>query len=95
MQSWRARSFSSSTWSTGSGLFPYLLWQGSPSVVSGTTYSDHGTTAAGGMDVNILVNGTSAWSGTSGANGYFYEMLAPGTLALVATPIGNRVMVSG
>jgi hypothetical protein len=77
--------FSSSEWKIVAGTsFPYLAWQfssGTPEVVSGTI---SGETSDAGQTVHIRVNGetvTPAVSTTSGANGYYYELLAPGTIS--------------
>jgi hypothetical protein len=73
--------------------YPYLCWQVgncsvTPQVVSGTVFTDQGTTSAGsGITVSALANGaalSSLLTGgavTTGANGYYYYLLAPNTLA--------------
>ncbi|MBI1203784.1 MAG: filamentous hemagglutinin N-terminal domain-containing protein, partial [Rhodopseudomonas sp.] len=65
---------------------PYFLWQypasgGTPQVVSGKAYSNFGTTAASGVAVNALVNGTNVGNVLAGANGYYELLVAPGTIA--------------
>ncbi len=73
--------------------YPYLLLEFAgctvtPQVVSGVVYSDQaGITSAGaGLTVDALVNGVvlnSAQNGgavTTGANGYYYYLLAPGSI---------------
>jgi filamentous hemagglutinin family protein len=73
--------------------YPYLCFQFAgctvtPQVVSGVAYSDQaGTTpAAAGLVVDALVNGAainSVLTGsavTTGANGYYYYLLAPGSI---------------
>jgi trimeric autotransporter adhesin len=94
-------SFSSSVWGTGPGLYPYLIWQfgGTPQVVSGIAYKDAGVTADAGDPISALMNGNaldSALTGggvTTGANGYYYILLAPGTISgsaqvLAYSPLG-------
>lgn len=69
---------------------PYLRWQvptGTPQVISGTI----GGSGNVGVGVGVLVNGklVDPLAGmASGANGYYYELLAPGTIA----PTGSDVM---
>jgi len=74
--------FGGTVWGTGSGLYTYLLWQydGTPQAISGIAYSDAGTTTLSSATVSALVNGTSLGSATTGANGYYYILAAPGTL---------------
>src|SRR5262249_36765019 len=76
--------------------YPYLCWQMagcgvSPQAVSGTVFTNQGATAAGsGITVSGLVNGTTLASlqtggaVTTGANGYYYYLLAPNTLGASA-----------
>jgi filamentous hemagglutinin family protein len=76
--------FSNATWSTGTGLYPYLSWQfnGTPQAISGTVFS--GSTALAGENVGLLVDGSAvspAITEGSGANGYYYLLLAPGTVS--------------
>jgi len=76
--------FAGPTWATGTGLFPYLSWQfsGTPQAVSGKVFS--GSTEVAGENVGLLVNGTAtapAFYTTSGADGYYYLLLAPGTVS--------------
>ncbi|HEX5282236.1 MAG TPA: pentapeptide repeat-containing protein [Micropepsaceae bacterium] len=76
--------FDPTVWGTGAGLYPYFLWQypsGTPQAVKGIAYSDRGVTAlSSGAAVSVLVNGTNVGSASSGANGYYYVLLAPGTI---------------
>ena len=79
--------FSGTVWGTGSGLYPYLIWQydGTPQAISGIAYSDAGTTplgssGSGAIIVSALVNGVNLATVTTGANGYYYILSAPGTL---------------
>ena len=78
-------SFDSSVWGTGSGLFPYFLWQypTTPQAVSGIAYNNASvtplaSTASGAVTVSALVDGTSLGNTTTGANGYYYILVAPG-----------------
>ncbi len=73
--------FSSSIWGTGTNLYPYFKWQYSttPVAVSGTAYSDAGTTALAGANVTAISGGSGMGSAVTGANGYYYIVLAPGS----------------
>ncbi len=84
--------WSGTTWSIVAGAsYPYLAWEvasGTPQVVSGIAYSDHGTTPIADGAVSGLINGsaltslqTGIGSTTTGANGYYYYLLAPGTIS--------------
>ncbi len=83
LQSALPSGFSSGDWSIVAGKsFPYLTWQvpsGTPQVISGTI----GGSSDAGISVGISVNGntTTLVSMASGANGYYYELLAPGTIS--------------
>ena len=85
LQSALPAGFDNTVWGTGPGLYPYLLWQfpsGTPQAISGTVFS--GSTEATGENVGLLVNGSSvmpAITAGSGANGYYYLLLAPGTIS--------------
>ncbi len=72
----------SSTWGTGSGLYPYFNWEYSstPEAISGTVYSDAGTTAQSGATVSALSGGNLIGSAASGANGYYYILTSSGSL---------------
>ena len=58
--------------------YPYLAWQfpGGVAAISGTVYSDAGTTPLAGARVSVLDNGVAVGTVTSGANGA-YSILAP------------------
>ncbi len=81
--------FDSTVWNTGSGLYPYLNWQfpsGTPQAISGFAYSDAGFTplasnSSGAVTVSALADGAGLGSATTGANGYYYLLAAPGTLS--------------
>jgi filamentous hemagglutinin family protein len=77
--------FSSATWDTGSGLLPYLLWQApsdTPQAVSGIVTSLSGAPVAG-LDATIVVNGANVTvaSAASGVNGYYYDLVEPGSIS--------------
>jgi filamentous hemagglutinin family protein len=65
--------------------YPYLQWQspnGTPQVVSGIV--SNGAKVLSGAGVGLLVEGTAAdplAAMTSGADGYYYMLLAPGTIS--------------
>ncbi|WP_269750989.1 MBG domain-containing protein, partial [Mesorhizobium comanense] len=88
--------FSSSTWGlVANTSLPYFKWLygSTPQVVSGTAYSDRGTTPLAGVATNILVNGTmtpASAVGSTGANGYYYFLLPNGTIASG----GSQVLVN-
>ena len=79
-----------SVWAIVPGVsYPYLKWQvpaGTPQVVSGILYSDRGLTPVADGHVAGLVNGTEFASLVTGGavrtgpNGYYYFLLAPGTI---------------
>ncbi len=77
-------SFSSTVWSTGPGLYPYLSWQfpagTTPQSLSGIAHQANGTALAGAVLAGS-VNG-AAFAGGTGANGYYYLLLPQGTTAL-------------
>jgi filamentous hemagglutinin family protein len=80
--------FSGSVWGTAAGLYPYLLWQfsGTPEAIAGFAYKDGGatplaSTSAGAGYVYGLVDGNNIGSVSTGANGYFYFLVAPGTIS--------------
>ncbi len=74
--------FSGAVWSTGTGLYPYLGWAYSvtPVVVSGTAYSDAGSTPLAGANVAVLSNGAAVGHTSSGANGYYYLLSTASSL---------------
>ena len=89
--------WNSNTWGiVANTSYPFLKWQfpsGTPQVVSGIAFSDHGTTPAVGVAVNGLLSGSplvSALTGgavMSGANGYYYYLLTPNTISAPATQL--------
>ncbi len=81
--------FSGSTWSIVAGKsFPYLNWQfsGTPEVVSGMALNIFGGSAVADREIDAFADGaalSSALTGggaITGANGYYYFLLAPDTL---------------
>jgi hypothetical protein len=77
--------FSSADWTiVADKSFPYLKWQvrsGAPQIVSGTI---SGEKSDAGVDVLLRVNGklvTALVTMSSGANGYYYELLALGSIS--------------
>jgi len=91
--------FSSSVWSTGAGLYPYLtnFFPHGAQAVSGFAYSDGGATplasgAGGAIYVGAMANGVTLGTATTGANGYYYILTAAGgvpgssVLAYATTP---------
>ncbi|MBN9220462.1 MAG: filamentous hemagglutinin N-terminal domain-containing protein, partial [Mesorhizobium sp.] len=88
--------FSSTTWGiVANTSLPYFKWlyASTPQVVTGTAYSDRGTTPLAGVATNILVNGTitpASAVGSTGANGYYYFLLPNGTIASG----GSQVLVT-
>ena len=80
--------FSSSAWGTGTDLLPYLLWQypnGAPQAISGYAYKNDGTTplvptVEYPTSVSALVNGASEGPAGTYADGFYYFLLAPGTI---------------
>lgn len=83
LQAGLPKGFSSSDWAIVVGKsFPYLRWQvasGTPEVISGTISGP----GKADISVGVQVNGTAVTpivTMSSGANGYYYELLAPGTI---------------
>ena len=98
--------FSSVTWSIVAGeTYPYLSWQfpnGTPQVVSGFAYGAGAKTSLVDAAVAAWSKGTTLTSTltgggvTSGANGYYYYLLAPGTLAAsTSSQVGITVTPAG
>ena len=81
--------FGNTLWATGAGLYPYLLWQypATPQAVSGTAYGAGGGTALNAGSVSVLANGAAEGTVSTGANGYYYELLAPGTISSGGTAV--------
>jgi hypothetical protein len=73
--------FATGTWGTGTDLYPYLkaiYGSSAPQAISGYAYLADGTTKAVKAQVGIYGNGYLLNGGTmtTGANGFFYELLA-------------------
>jgi len=81
--------FAGNEWGQAAGLFPYFLWQyptGTPQAISGVAYKDDGetplaSTSSGIGYVSLMLNGENLGSISTGANGYYYLLLAPGTIS--------------
>ena len=103
---WARRSissgFSSTNWAVvatvGGFTYPYLKWlySSAPQVVSGTAYSDRGTTVLKGASAGLLVNGglsgvagAAAAVGSTGNNGLYYFLVPNGTFAVA----GKQVLI--
>ncbi|MBY8828902.1 MBG domain-containing protein [Hephaestia mangrovi] len=77
--------FDSGLWATGAGLYPYLksFFPDGVQAVTGTITNADGS-AASGAAIDVFLNGSQPslyGAVTSGANGYFYTIVAPGTYA--------------
>jgi filamentous hemagglutinin family protein len=77
-----------STWTIMEGAsFPYLQWQGTPSIIKGTG------NLAGGQAIRVAVNGAAVGSGATGADGSFYILLPEGAVLsgdyLLLYTVGN------
>ena len=80
--------------------YPYLsaFYSATPQVISGTVYSDQGTTISAGQTVAIANNGSSLASAISGANGFYYYLAPANTftagnflLAYIPSASGSAV----
>ncbi len=69
-------------WGTGSGLYPYFDWEyaTAPEAISGTVYTDAGSTAWSGADVSAISGGNLLGSASTGANGYYYILTPSGSI---------------
>ena len=74
--------FDNAIWGIGENLYPYLKWQfaSTPVAVSGKAYSDAGSTVLAGADVSAISGGSLLGTATTGANGYYYILSAPGSI---------------
>ncbi len=80
--------FDAAAWGAGAGLYPYLrsAFPNGPQAVSGTAYSDLAgivplaSGANGAVPVTVLSGNRSLGTATTGANGYWYAFMPPGTL---------------
>jgi filamentous hemagglutinin family protein len=81
--------FDAAVWGGGTGgLYPYLkgFFPGGVQVVSGTAYQADGTTAlastsSGFVTVSLASGGMVRSTAATGANGYYYMLMAPGTVS--------------
>ena len=76
--------FDPTVWSIIPGVsYPYLTasFTGTPQVISGNAYSDHGATAAAGATVTELVNGSGGLTALAGYDGYYYLLLPANTIS--------------
>ncbi len=81
--------FDAGVWAGGTGgLYPYLkgAFPGGIQVVSGTAYRADGTTALasaidGFVTVSLASGGAVRSTAVTGANGYYYMLMAPGTVS--------------
>jgi filamentous hemagglutinin family protein len=81
--------FDPSVWGTGHQLFPYFLWQypnGTPQAISGLAFKDGGETILAPTTtsqpyVSALVDGQNVGQSDIYANGFYYLLLAPGTIS--------------
>ncbi|MEI9991651.1 MAG: MBG domain-containing protein [Rhizomicrobium sp.] len=94
--------FGSSTWGTGTGLYPYLKSSFPTGVeaISGTAYKDAGIDLASGGTVDLDSGGVPLGQGAIGANGYYYIAVSAGSIAnssnlLVSVPTTGSVAVNG
>jgi len=74
------------TWGIGTGSYPYLIWRfpTAPQVVSGTLSG----TGNSGATIQTAQNGSLFTTATTGANGFYYELLDAGSI-----PSGNALLV--
>ena len=86
--------FNGAVWSIVPGVsFPYLTWQvptGTPEVLAGTVYGTNGTTEEADLAVTTLIGGAQSSplvATVTGANGYYYSLLAPGTISNSGSPL--------
>ncbi len=94
--------FGSSTWATGTGLYPYLksFFPTGVEAISGTAYKDAGVNVATGGMVDLDSGGALLGQGAIGANGYYYVALPAGSVAngaslLVSVPTTGSAAVNG
>jgi filamentous hemagglutinin family protein len=91
---------SSSTWSTGSGLYPYLtqFFPNGVQAISGIVSQSNGTAAAGASVTPYSGGSAIATLGSvaSGANGYYYAVTPTGILpGSVASKMGATTTLNG
>ena len=83
-------------WSAGPGLYPYItaVFPAGVQAVSGTVYSDNGSTpmasgANGAIVVHITVNGAENYTPLAGANGYYFGFVGAGRFT---SGVGSNVL---
>ncbi|HTJ59237.1 MAG TPA: filamentous hemagglutinin N-terminal domain-containing protein [Devosiaceae bacterium] len=90
--------FDSSVWATANGLYPYLgsFFPNGVEAISGTALNSDGSIASGDQ-VGIYSDGSLLTGGTAsvGANGYYYEIVAAGTLPASNATLGETLTVAG
>ena len=99
LQSSLPAGFGMAAWgTTGAGLYPYLtgIFASTPQAIAGAASTDLGAAAAGG-EVALYQGGALLGYGTVsvGADGSFYDGVAPGTLAASGVKIGATLTLSG
>jgi filamentous hemagglutinin family protein len=96
--------FSTTTWGNtgGNNLYPYLLFQGTPQVITGIVNTQLGTpvgsSASGLVTVSSFVNGSPSASVVAGVNGAYYLMMPANTFTgtnQVLTYVNNSTFNSG
>jgi filamentous hemagglutinin family protein len=97
--------WNASVWGIVAGTsYPFLKWQFpglAPQVVSGIAFNDRGVTPLPGTSVGGVLNGSplqSVLTGgnvLTGANGYYYFLLAPGTISPSHTELAVGTLQSG
>ena len=78
--------FDNTVWGTGPKLYPYFLWQypaagGTPQAISGVAYGNSGGTVLDAGTVSLLVDGNEEGTVSTGPNGFYYFLEAPGTIS--------------
>ena len=92
----RPTGFSSSIWGVGPYLFPYFLWQypnAAPQSISGIAYGNSLSMPEplNAGTLSLVINGSAFGSTSTGANGFYYFLEAPGTIS----GSGSQVLVYG
>lgn len=89
LQSGLLSGLSEANWGIVAGeSFPYLNWQfpsGAPQAVSGIDYDPASRSPSVDANIKVAVDGTlvdPVIAVPTGANGYYYDLLAPGTVSL-------------
>ncbi|MGN6424623.1 MAG: beta strand repeat-containing protein, partial [Asticcacaulis sp.] len=87
--------FSSSVWSTGAGLYPYLktFYPNGVQAISGTATDTSGSAVAA-AGIGVYAGGALLGNGSSGVNGYYYLITEPGTVTS-STGLGAALTLKG